>query len=113
MNRDLPCPECGADWRAKEIPLESLRRGGYGPWNEGDPPRYFYRLVGIELPYDDPNHYDGISFWMCPDCGAQWNRFTGELVAGTGRKSRLRAFVERIRESLDPDLDSEWEPWAA
>lgn len=37
------------------------------------------REIGIELPYDHPNHYDGVSYWQCPDCGATFNRFTGKM----------------------------------
>jgi hypothetical protein len=74
-----PCPECGADWRGKPISTESLLAGHYGEWNEGDEPRYYSRLIGCELAYDHPQHYDGVSYWQCPDCKATWNRFTGTL----------------------------------
>ncbi len=36
------------------------------------------KIIGIELAYDDPDYYDGVSYWMCPHCGIAWNRFTGE-----------------------------------
>ena len=59
------CPECGADWRAGEIPLES--RQHYAPGTA-----HYSRLVGVEAP-----GYDGVSYWKCPDCKATWNRWTG------------------------------------
>lgn len=66
----LECPECKADWRASKIPEASRHLYGNSEW--------FSRLIGVELPYDHPDHYDGVSFWRCPDCGSQWNRFTGQ-----------------------------------
>lgn len=69
------CPFCLSDLRAGQIPKDSLLGGYYGPWVEGDPPRYFSRLVGIETA-----GYDGVSAWHCPDCGATWSRFTKELL---------------------------------
>lgn len=36
------------------------------------------REIGIELAYDHPNHYDGVSYWQCPDCKTTFNRFTGK-----------------------------------
>ena len=41
------------------------------------PPYRWGREVGIELSWDHPNHYDGVSYWQCPDCNATFNRFTG------------------------------------
>lgn len=67
------CPVCAADWRGKPIPEE--HRHLYA-----SPDGYFSRLIGIELPYDDPKHRDGVSLWACPDCATQWDRFTGERV---------------------------------
>ena len=89
---DANCPECGADWNASEIPRVYLAKGHYGhqppctklrEWDEGYDPlalcecpvRYYSRLIGVELP-----HYDGVSLWLCPDCGTKWDRFTGKKV---------------------------------
>lgn len=81
-----PCPACGESWQAGRIPEESRAAGHYG-----DPetaPTHYSRLIGIE----SDGHYDGVSQWMCPDCGAKWNRFTGERVSpdfgDTARSSR-------------------------
>jgi len=35
-------------------------------------------IVGIEYSYLDPHHYDGVSEWLCRDCGYRINRFTGQ-----------------------------------
>lgn len=64
------CPECNANWRDSLIPGTS---------------RHYSRLIGVELPYGHPERYDGVSIWQCPDCAAQWNRFTGKLI--TNEKS--------------------------
>lgn len=64
------CPECKADWQGTPIPEKS--RTFYGNHT------HFSRLIGIELPYDHPKRYDGVSYWQCPDCKVTWNRFTGE-----------------------------------
>jgi hypothetical protein len=88
------CPKCHADWRAGEIPRDSVARGSYGhlapcerqlPWQLMDgatnapctcPRRYFSHLIGVETP-----GYDGVSFWMCPACSTRWDRWTGAEVA--------------------------------
>ena len=62
------CPECGESWVAEEIQESS--RHHYG----GE--THFSHLIGIE----DPEKYDGVSYWMCPFCKATWDRFTGELI---------------------------------
>lgn len=94
------CPECGCKWKGEDIleyflrlkregdpywgkkTREEIREsaGDYG-WKEEEP-KWFSRLIGVELPYDDPGHYDGVSFWKCPDCETQWDRFTGEKACG-------------------------------
>lgn len=86
------CPECGADWDAGDIfeRLKEMRAHGrefyanktdeeieniarqYG-WAPGSP-KHFSRLIGVELPHGHPEHYDGVSFWQCPDCKTQWKR---------------------------------------
>jgi Zn-finger nucleic acid-binding protein len=87
------CPACGGSWDGGDI-LESftaLREKGaeyyknktdeelkqiagqYG-WTVENPQR-FSKLIGVELPYSHPQHYDGVSFWRCPHCKAQWSRF--------------------------------------
>ena len=85
------CPNCGADWRAQQIPEESVRKGYYGhrepcqakhEWDDHFdpnvsctcPPRFYTRLAGVEYTHG----YDGVSEWVCPDCGGRWSRWTGK-----------------------------------
>lgn len=85
LNHTGPCPECGADWNAGDI-FDVFRTQDWCK-NQTDeelrafveesysPPYKFSRLIGVQLPYDHPEHYDGVSYWMCPDCKHQWSRF--------------------------------------
>lgn len=74
------CPECGLSWRGEPIPQEYIDKGYYGPPETAS--THYSLLIGVELAYDDPNHYDGVSYWLCPHCGATWDRFSKELVKG-------------------------------
>ena len=79
------CPACGANWDGGSI-FDTLRQQDWCR-DKSDvelqtyieeaysPPYRWSRLIGIELPYDHPQHYDGISYWQCPDCKKQWARF--------------------------------------
>ncbi len=90
------CEHCGADWNDKPIPRESLHNYNHGPNGEflrtfedylavedqiENPTTHFSRRIGIEYGYDSPHRYDGVSEWLCPDCGHRVNRFTGEQLA--------------------------------
>lgn len=79
------CPECGANWCAGEI-FDVLRPQDWCKDKSDDelrahiqecypPPYKFSRIIGVELPYDHPEHYDGVSYWMCPDCKHAFPRF--------------------------------------
>lgn len=85
------CPECGTSWDGGDI-FENLKKdefykgktddeikisaSQYG-WSEENKIRSS-KLIGIELPWDHPDHIEGISFWQCPECEVIWNRLTGE-----------------------------------
>jgi len=87
------CPKCGVSWDGGSI-LEAFikqRENGskyYLGKSDSEieedmkkhysPPYRWRREIGIELAYDHPKHYDGISYWQCPDCKTTFNRFTGE-----------------------------------
>lgn len=62
------CPNCGSDWRGEEIPEKDRHYFGGKT--------HFSRLIGVEI----ENGYDGVSFWRCPDCEHEWDRWTGERV---------------------------------
>lgn len=88
------CPECGFLWHGEDIYQCFLRKRSEGDlyWSEKtnkeileaaghygwtrEEPKCFKHVVGVELPYNHPNHYDGVSYWMCPKCRTTWNRWT-------------------------------------
>lgn len=85
FNKYGKCPECNADWdgglifdsfRAdeyyKDLTDKELQKKVESSYGE---PYKWSRVIGIE----DPMIYDGVSWWMCPDCKAKWDRWTGEL----------------------------------
>jgi rubredoxin len=79
------CPECGSDWSAGDIFTVLRAQDWYRDKTDEElqafvrlawsPPYKFSRLIGVELAHDHPQHYDGVSYWMCPDCKHQWPRF--------------------------------------
>jgi rubredoxin len=85
MDHHGHCPECGADWAGEDI-FTVLRKQDWCK-NKSDaelhvhiqesyaPPYKFSRIIGVELPYDHPDHYDGVSYWECPDCKHKFPRF--------------------------------------
>ncbi len=98
-HKEEVCPNCHADWKGAQLDPGAVFKGYYGhrepcqrkrKWDEGYDeltpcscgPRFSSRLVGIELPYDHPDHFDGVSFWCCPDCNTRWDRWTREEVSG-------------------------------
>lgn len=42
----------------------------------GRPGEFYSRLIAVEI----QGMYDGVSEWLCPDCGVRWDRFTGERL---------------------------------
>ena len=65
------CPACGVSWQGAAIP-EDVRHW-YGTST------HFSRVIGMEYGLDVPQEYwyDGISEYVCPDCGARFGRWTG------------------------------------
>ena len=75
------CPNCHANWDNGSI-FETLREQEWCR-QMGDaelqahieefysPPYRWSRLIGIET-----ESYDGVSFWRCPECAAQWSNFS-------------------------------------
>jgi len=62
------CPKCRVSFRGGLIADsvgEKVAKENYGGQ------KYWSRKIGIE----DPEVYDGISWWKCPDCEYVWNRF--------------------------------------
>lgn len=87
------CPKCKSNWVSGTI-FDSFKKqrdnatpGSHWYGMSDDditkkiedsyaPPYIFYRQIGIEL----QGHYDGISYVRCPDCNAEFDRFTGKYV---------------------------------
>jgi hypothetical protein len=60
------CEHCGADLRGAPIPQEHLDQGHHAPSST-----HYLRTIGVEL----RGVYDGVLYWMCPDCGGTWHRW--------------------------------------
>jgi hypothetical protein len=58
------CPHCGADLRGDPIPEEHRERYPSGE-------THYSRTIGVEI----RGVYDGVLFWLCPDCNFKWHRF--------------------------------------
>ncbi len=85
------CPACNANLQGTEIPVDSrhLYADNKVPWRRlGREGTHFSRLIGIEI----PGVYDGVLFWQCPDCGAQWHRWP------KGNELRIRAAAAMTNE---------------
>lgn len=63
-----PNPDCGVSLRGSAIPQDYIDRGYYG---EGA--THYSRKMGVEL----RGVYDGVLFWVCPDCDFSWVRNFG------------------------------------
>ena len=73
------CPKCERDLRGSLIPEEHK--------DKFPPVEYFSKVIGIEYDYNDPEHYDGVSEWMCPFCLYREGRWSGkELKEGESEK---------------------------
>lgn len=76
------CPGCGADLRGPEIPQEYREKGWYGDRT------HYSRVLGVEYS-EGPERYDGVSEWVCPDCGRREGRWTGRHLTGTDVEPRF------------------------
>jgi hypothetical protein len=95
MTEERLCKKCGSNWDGGSVLEEffkqrdNAKEGEYRfGWTDQQvedsmkecysPPYRWGREIGIQLPFDHPNYYDGISYWQCPDCKTTFNRFTGK-----------------------------------
>ena len=94
LDRQGHCPVCKCSWDEGSILESFLKQREDGAESLKDmtdkqvedymkelysPPYRWSGLIGVELSYDHPRHYDGVSYWMCPECKTTWNRFTNEI----------------------------------
>jgi len=61
MNEPTNCPHCKVSLIGEPIPQEHIDKGYYSV-------THFKREIGIEI----PEKYDGIWYFMCPDCEGEW-----------------------------------------
>ncbi len=73
---DYFCGFCGADLRAGQIPVEHIGAGFYGDLDPGKA-HFYSRLIGVEY----LGGYDGVSEWLCPDCGVRVGRWSGRVLS--------------------------------
>lgn len=81
------CPNCNVSLRGDRIP-ENIAEHYYGT--------HWDRKIGIE----DPYVYDGVSWWLCPDCGHLWKRFPWSPEY-SGDVSELLKHYRREQEELE------------
>jgi|SRR5688572_20818672 len=85
------CPKCNVSWMGGSIIDVFIKKRDEGEeyWKDKSdadivkfvqdsysPPYTWRREIGIEI----LGWYDGVSYWMCPDCEAYFNRWTGKEV---------------------------------
>jgi hypothetical protein len=63
--------KCFRGWIAKKAKTEQFDEKN-SVEQHYSPPYRFSRLIGVEL----LGGYDGVSRWRCPDCSAEWDRFS-------------------------------------
>lgn len=69
MTDHSTCPHCNSNQNGEPISEEYLKKGFYGEWD--GTPKYYSRTIGVEI----SEVYDGVLYWMCPDCGGSWHRW--------------------------------------
>jgi hypothetical protein len=62
VNEPLNCPLCSVSLLGEPIPKEHLE------YYAGT---HYKREIG----YEDPEIYDGIYYWQCPDCKHEWGGY--------------------------------------
>jgi Zn-finger nucleic acid-binding protein len=90
----LQCPICNGNWDGGDIAEYLFNRGDnitieeaekdaakYYGWSKDNRLR-FRKVIGIEI----QGEYDGVSFWQCPHCRSEWNRFTNLLTSHRGKE---------------------------
>lgn len=46
-------------------------------------------IAGVQYSYDHPEHYDGVSEWVCLKCGLRVGRWTGKILTGGATEPRF------------------------
>jgi len=89
LDRHGRCPNCNSSWDGGDI-FDTLRGQAWCADTSDDdlrdhifqsygrPPYRWSRLIGVEI----QEYYDGVSYWMCPDCSARWSARKSKVIAG-------------------------------
>jgi hypothetical protein len=113
------CPHCEADLRGEPISPEHFthkdeyKDGKYETcsgdnncfpcfpygWKEPED-RFYSKVIGIE----QPGVYDGVLYWLCPECGKAWQRWTDPKMELHRRAQR---FIDEINEARDAEAATE------
>jgi hypothetical protein len=123
------CPKCHVSWDGGDIfermrALQIMGEPYYGSktaeelrdcardygWTPENKKR-FSKLIGVELPHDHPDHYDGVSFWRCPACEHQWPVFETAMPPASpqvdnGLRDRERQIGDELRTQTAAFLSS-------
>lgn len=99
------CPKCSANWDAGDIFETLIAQDWWKTAKKNDTnelkfpteesfreyikksyssPYRFNRIIGVE----DRSIYDGVSWWVCPDCRTYFDRWTGEESSGPIAKNK-------------------------
>lgn len=104
------CPNCGADLRGDPIPEESLHFYNNGPRGElihsaeeytavraqiEDETTHYRRVIGVQY----RSGYDGVSEWLCPDCGCREGRWSGRILVDDELEPRFGGIAEQTQEA--------------
>jgi len=85
------CPHCGVSLLGEPIPVECRCGETCSEACVKHPyPKtatHFHREIGIEV----SRIYDGVLYWMCPDCKHKWHRWP----EGDPRREAASAYVGR------------------
>ncbi len=80
------CPDCGITWEGDEIPIglylnnnytvmEAAHAADHFGWTPENNLCFSINVVGVET-----EGYDGVSYYLCLECEAMIDRFTGEIT---------------------------------
>jgi hypothetical protein len=72
------CPRCKANLQGLPI----------------DETHHYSRAIGVEI----PNVYDGILYWMCPECSWAWQRWPEGTVRASAAGDRIAEHNEDLPE---------------
>lgn len=61
-------------------------------------------LIGVEYSWDSPEHYDGISEWMCPICQTRIGRWSKKVLANDEIERRY-GITKEEREQVKREVE--------